>query len=79
MALTTDEFNSFADFGRARLESGSQDLTLDDLVVEWESLHNRDQIKAALCEGLADADTGRHRPAADVISELRAKHGLPPR
>lgn len=77
MTLTADEFNSFAEFGRARLGSGPDDLTLDDLVIEWESHQNRDDVNAAIREGLDDADAGRHRPAAEVMADLRKKHELP--
>ncbi|MEM9360670.1 MAG: hypothetical protein AAGB04_31230 [Pseudomonadota bacterium] len=44
MSITTEEFDSFAEFGRARLGNGAGSLTLDDLVIEWESLQNRDEI-----------------------------------
>lgn len=35
------------------------------------------EIRAAVTEGLAQAERGEGRPAEDVFSELRAKHGLP--
>jgi hypothetical protein len=77
MSISQQEFDSFADFGRSRIV-GSQGsgLTLDDLVVEWESQQHRAEINAAIREGLADADAGRYRPAREVVTELRAKHGL---
>ena len=77
MSITAEDFNSFAEFGRNRLHSGQAIQSLDDLVVEWESLQNRDEINKAIREGLADADAGRHRQATEVMSDLKRKHGLP--
>ena len=76
MPITTSEFESFADFGRAKLEVGPADLTLDDLVVEWESRQNRDDVNAAIREGLDDAKAGRHRPADEVMADLQKKHNI---
>ena len=76
MPITTSEFESFADFGRTRVEVGGHDLTLDDLVVEWESRQNRDAVNAAIREGLDDAKAGRHRPADEVMADLQKKHNI---
>jgi hypothetical protein len=76
MSITTSEFESFADFGRAKLEVSGDDLTLDDLVVEWESRQNRDAVNAAIREGLDDALAGRHRPAEEVMADLQEKHNI---
>ena len=76
MSITTNEFESFATFGRARLEVGGGELSLDDLVVEWESRRNRDAVNAAIREGLDDAQAGRHRSADVVMAELQKKHDI---
>lgn len=44
--------------------------------LEWD----RDDFEAtvvAVEEGYADVESGRSRPAADVLSDLRRKHGIP--
>jgi predicted transcriptional regulator len=46
-------------------------------VLEWESVRDRDDINAAIREGLADIEAGRHRPADEVMRELRQKHNIP--
>ena len=76
MSITTNEFVNFADFGRSRLEVEVNGLTLDDLVVEWESHQNRSEINTAIREGLDDAKAGRHRPADEVMADLQKKHSL---
>jgi hypothetical protein len=76
-SLTTEEFESFADFSRAKLATGTSNLTLDDLVIEWESLKDRGDINAAIQEGLDDAASGRHRPAHQAMADIRKKYSLP--
>jgi hypothetical protein len=77
MALTTDEFESFAVFSRSRLANGGADLSLDDLVIAWESHQHRDEINAAISEGIEDAKAGRYRAADEVMVDLCKKHNLP--
>jgi predicted transcriptional regulator len=76
MSITTNEFENFANFSRAKLEIEANELTLDDLVIEWQSYQNREEINAAIREGLDDAQAGRHRPADEVMADLQKKHGL---
>jgi predicted transcriptional regulator len=74
MAVTQDELDNFHRFATQRLNSCEADLTIDDLVTEWDSSRNRDEINAAIREGLADIDAGRTRPAHEVTEELRKKY-----
>ncbi len=76
MLITTNEFENFAEFGRSRLAVVVNGLTLDDLVVEWESHQNCGEINAAIREGLDDAKAGRHRPADEVMADLQKKHNI---
>lgn len=77
MSLTQDELNSFHRFATERLSESEVELSIDELVIEWDSLRNRDRINAAIREGLADIDAGRTRPADEVTEELRKKHNIP--
>jgi predicted transcriptional regulator len=74
LAVTQNELDNFHRFATQRLTSGQADLTIDDLVTEWDSSRNRDEISAAIREGLADIDAGRTRPAHEVAEELRRKY-----
>ena len=77
MTVTQHELDSFHRFATDRLRRGEEELTIDDLVIEWDSMRNRDQINAAIREGLADIDAGRTRPVDQVTEELRRKHNIP--
>ena len=77
MAVTQDELDSFHRFATERLRKSVEELTIDDLVIEWDSVRNREEINAAIREGLADIDAGRTRPADQVTEELRRKHNIP--
>jgi predicted transcriptional regulator len=77
MTVTQKDLDGFYGFATGRLPSTGEELSFDDLVIEWESLRDREAINAAVREGLADVEAGRHRPAGEVMEELRKKHGLP--
>ncbi len=77
MAITQDQLDSFHRFATERLSKGEVEVSIDDLVIEWDSMRNREQINAAIHEGLADIDAGRTRPADEVTEELRKKHNIP--
>ena len=76
MVVTKEELDKFHDFANQRIANGGADLTLDDLVIEWDSVCNRDEINAAIREGIADVDAGRTRPADEVTEELRQKYNI---
>ena len=76
MTVTQKELDAFYSFASDRVRSGGQPLSLDDLLIEWESQRDREDINAAIREGLADVEAGRHRPAAEVMGELGKKHRL---
>jgi predicted transcriptional regulator len=76
MTITQVDLDSFHSFATARISSATRDMTIDDLVVEWDSHCNRDDINAAIREGLDDIDSGRTRPAQEATEDLRIKFGL---
>jgi predicted transcriptional regulator len=77
MAMTQADLDQFHRFATARLSSSPTELSIDDLVIEWDSLRNREEINAAIREGLADINAGRTRRTAVVTEELRKKHNIP--
>ena len=76
MTVTQKQLDDFYRFASDRVRSGGPPLSFDDLLIEWESLQDREDINAATREGLADVEAGRHRPAAEVMEELSKKHNL---
>ena len=77
MAATQHDINAFHRFASQWLSNGGAELSFDELVVEWESVRDRDDINAAIREGLTDIEAGRHRPADEVMRELRQKYNIP--
>jgi predicted transcriptional regulator len=74
--VTQAELDGFHEFASQRISKSPSEISFDDLVIEWESLRDRADINAAIREGLSDVETGRHRPAHEVMEELRQKHGI---
>jgi len=74
MSITVNDINNFHQFAIARIEKSNQDeLTIDDLFVEWDSASNRKAINQAIRDGIADVDAGRTRPLEEVNERLKAK------
>ncbi len=76
MTVTQQDLDGFYAFATGRLNSARDDLSLDGLVIEWESIRDRDDINAAIRDGLADVEAGRYRAAEEVMEELRQEHGF---
>jgi predicted transcriptional regulator len=58
----------------ARLKSSYKDAESYQRMIE--RLHHMETV-AAIQEGLASAERGELKPAAQVLDEMRAKYGLP--
>ena len=54
MAVTQQELDDFHQFASQRIRDASAELSFDDVVIEWESIRDRDEINAAIRKGLAD-------------------------
>lgn len=78
MPATTHDLELFHQFALERVQSGGAALELDELVMLWYDAAEREEINAAIRQGLAEIDAGLGRPAADVMAELSRKHGLSP-
>ncbi|MCH8044914.1 MAG: hypothetical protein IID44_14470 [Planctomycetes bacterium] len=72
MAVTELDLQSFAAFVREQATSGP-DLSITELAQEWDAARQRDEVKAAIREGLADIEAGRTRPAREFMAEVREK------
>ena len=76
MAVTQDQLDHFHQFASDYLRAKHSAPTMDDLLVEWESLAHRSEINAAIQEGLDDINAGRTRPAREVTQEIRRSLGI---
>lgn len=78
MAVTQDQLDDFHRFASAKLDNVGADLSWEELFILWQSERERDEINAAIREGLDDVEAGRVRPADEVMRELRQKHDIAP-
>jgi predicted transcriptional regulator len=66
----TSELTSFREYLDQRLADGESELTPEAALRNWRELQESLQ---SIRLGLADADAGRVRPAAELLDELRAR------
>ena len=76
MSTALQELNSFHEFAMDSLRSQGEYVSLENLLETWRAQKEREDINAAIREGLADIKAGRYRPAAEVMEEFRKKHGI---
>ena len=77
MSTALQELNSFHQFALNSLRSRDEYVSLENLLETWRAQRERDEVNAAIRDGLADIEAGRYRPAAEVMEEFRKKHGIP--
>ena len=77
MAVTQDQLDDFHRFASEKLNNGGANLSWDELFILWQSEHERDEINAAIREGLADVEAGRHQPAREAMEDIRKEFGFP--
>ena len=66
----TSDLTSFREYLDQRIADGESELTPEAALRNWRELQESLQ---SIRRGLADADAGRVRPAADLLDELRAR------
>lgn len=76
MAVTKEELESFHEFACNQVEQGD-DLSIDEILMDWHDSRDRDEINSIIRQGLADIDADRGQPAREVMEELRKKYNLP--
>lgn len=77
MPVTQRQLDSFHRFASQMLNNGGTDLSLEELVAHWRAQQERADVNACLRQATDDLKAGRHRPAHEVMEELRTKHNLP--
>ncbi len=75
MSVTIEELQSFHEYAKQAIDRGDQELSMDELLMQWLDLRDADDINAVIRNGLVDIDAGRGRPAREVMNELRQKYG----
>ena len=77
MSTALQELNNFHQFALDSLRIRDEYVSLESLLEIWRAQKEREEVNAAIREGLADIEAGRYRPAAEVMEEFRKKHGIP--
>jgi hypothetical protein len=76
MTVTQADIESFAEFARRQAGNGGGELTVSQLAARWELDRARDDIHAAIREGLADVAAGRTEPFFASQEEFRRQKSL---
>lgn len=79
MSLTQSDLDSFHHFASQVIVLRGPEVSMEDLVDEWQSRHDRTESINSIRRGAADAEAGRMRDLAEVDLEVREKLGFPPR
>lgn len=76
MSATRDLLESFQQYAASRLATANVEPSFDELLIEWQSLQEREEVNEAIRRGIADFRAGRHEPAEKVMADLREEFGL---
>jgi predicted transcriptional regulator len=73
--VTTQDFQSFADFALPLISSGKAD-SIAQLVQQWEVEREQLETLQSIERGIADVEAGRVTPANEVFAQVRQELGL---
>lgn len=76
MPVTAEQLDAFYRFGAEQIANGSSDLSWEELFILWDSQSVRDEVNAAIREGIADVDAGRYEPADKSLADIRSEFGF---
>jgi len=76
MPVTSEQLDAFHRFGAEQIANGSSDLSWDELFILWESQDARDDVNAAIREGIGDVDAGRYESADKALADIRNEFGF---
>lgn len=79
MQIVSSELAQFHRFVEGILGEGNVDISPEECLDQWRSLHPSDDelaaSAAAVRAAIAESEAGLGRPAEQVLAELRAKYG----
>ena len=78
MSTALQELNSFHQFAMDSLHSREEGVSLESLLEVWRANREREQVNAAIRQGLAEMDAGKGIPFNEFLAEFDKKHGLAP-
>lgn len=78
MSTPLQELNSFHKFALDSLRSRDEYVPLEKLLEIWRAREEREEVNAAIRQGLAEMDAGKGIPVDEFLAEFDRKHGLTP-
>ena len=76
MTVTQSDLNNFHDFATHLLAQTGRELSLEELVTQWQSERDQAETVASVRRGVADAEAGRVHDLADVDAVIRRELGF---
>jgi predicted transcriptional regulator len=77
MTITKDELECFGRFAAEELDRGNV-ASLEQLVTLWRRAREREDVNAAIRQGLEEADAGRGRPLDEFLNEFCERNEVSP-
>jgi hypothetical protein len=75
MPIPLQEVQDFSRFVADELRREQVERSLEDYLRLWREAHERNETVQAIHEGMQDVRSGRTRPAAEVLSDIRRELG----
>jgi hypothetical protein len=79
MTLTQGDLDSFHHFATELLSRSGSQLSLEELLNQWNDRRDEADTIASIRRGVADAQAGRVQSLADVDARIRKAVGFPAR
>ena len=73
---TLEELNRFHEFAMDSIREHGETVSLIQLFRKWLALKEREEVNAAIRQGLAEMEAGLSRPADECMAEFRLRHGI---
>lgn len=70
------ELRDFVQFASTRIQSGGDELSVEELVRQWRQTTEYAQAVADVSQGISDAAQGRTKPVSEVFADVRKKLGI---
>lgn len=70
------ELRDFVQFASSRVQSGDDDLSVEELVRQWRRATEYAQAVADVRQGVSDAAQGKAQPIPEAFADVRKKLGI---
>jgi hypothetical protein len=70
------ELRDFVQFASIRVQSGDNELSVEELVRQWRQTTEYAQAVADVSQGVSDAAQGKAQPISEAFADVRKKLGI---